>query len=154
MARGVTYVVYVLPIVFSVIFGSIVMVDILQDPGRELNLLQVGSMEISSHNEPIKIIGLEKQYSISESVQIQVIVDEKSFSCGDLYVTIYTSDKENAVTQSGYFQQCFDDDNPFLPIKEKFSEVIDTPGQYSLVVDLLDKNQKNSITTSEKFTVK
>ena len=154
MARGVTYVVYVLPIVFSVIFGSIVMVDILQDPGRELNLLQVGSMEISSHNEPIKIIGLEKQYSISEPVQIQVIVDEKSFSCGDLYVTIYTSDKENAVTQSGYFQQCFDDDNPFLPIKEKFSEVIETPGQYSLVVDLLDKNQKNSITTSEKFTVK
>jgi len=154
MVRGVTYVVYVLPIVFSVIFGSIVMADILQDPGRELNLLQVGSMEISSHNEPIKIIGLEKQYSISEPVQIQVIVDEKSFSCGDLYVTIYTSDKENAVTQSGYFQQCFDDDNPFLPIKEKFSEVIETPGQYSLVVDLLDKNQKNSITTSEKFTVK
>ena len=154
MARGVTYVVYVLPIVFSVIFGSIVMADILQDPGRELNLLQVGSMEINSHNEPIKIIGLEKQYSITEPVQIQVIVDEVSFSCGDLYVTIYTSDKENAVTQSGYFQQCFDDNNPFLPIKEKFSEVIDTPGQYSLVVDLLDKNQKNSITTSEKFTVK
>ncbi len=154
MARGVTYVVYVLPIVFSVIFGSIVMADILQEPGRELNLLQVGSMEISSHNEPIKIIGLEKQYSITEPVQIQVIVDEVLFSCGDLYVTIYTSDKENAVTQSGYFQQCFDDDNPFLPIKEKFSEVIDTPGQYSLVVDLLDKNQKNSITTSEKFTVK
>ena len=130
------------------------MVDILQEPGRELNLLRVGSIGEISHDKPIKIIGLEKQYSISEPVQIQVIVDEKSFSCGDLYVTIYTSDKENAVTQSGYFQQCFDDDNPFLPIKEKFSEVIETPGQYSLVVDLLDKNQKNSITTSEKFTVK
>ena len=154
MARGVTYVVYVLPVVFSVIFGSIVMVDILQDSGRELNLLQVGFIEERPHNEPLEIIGLEKQYSISESVQIQVIVNDESFSCGDLYVTIYTSGKENAVTQSGYFQQCFDNKNPFLPIREKFSEVVDTPGQYELVVDLLDKNQKNSITTSEKFTVK
>ena len=154
MARGGTYVVYVLPVVFSVIFGSVVMVDILQDPGRELNLLQVGSIEERLHNEPLEIIGLKKQYSISEPVQIQVIVDDLTFSCGDLYITIYTSGKENAVTQSGFFIQCFDNNNPFLPIKDRFSEVVDTPGQYELVVDMLDKNQKNSITTSEKFTVK
>jgi len=154
MARGVTYVVYVFPIVFSVIFGSIVMIDILQDSGRELNLLQIGSIGESSPNESLKIIGLEKQYSISEPVQIQVIVYDLSFSCGDLYVTIYTFGKENAVTQSGYFNQCFDDNNPFLPRKEKFSEIVDTPGRYELVIDILDKNQKNSITTSEEFTVK
>ncbi len=154
MARGGTYVVYVLPVVFSVIFGYVVMVDILQDPGRELNLLQVGLFEERLHSEPLEIIGLEKEYSISEPVQIQVIVDDQIFSCGDLYITIYTSEKENAVTQSGYFIQCFDDNNPFLPIKDRFSEVIDTPGQYELVVDMLDRNQKNSITTSEKFTVK
>jgi hypothetical protein len=154
MARGVTYVVYVFPIVFSVIFGSIVMVDILQDPGRELNLLQIGSIGESSPNESIKIIGLEQQYSISEPVQIQVIVDDLSFSCGDLYVTIYTSGKENAITQSGYFEQCFDNNNQFLPNKERFSEIVATPGQYELVVDMVSKNQKNSITTSEKFTVK
>jgi len=154
MARGVTYVVYVLPVVFSVIFGSIVMVDILQDSGRELNLLQFGSIGESSPNESLRIIGLEQQYSISEPVQIQVIVDDLSFSCGDLYVTIYTSGKENAVTQSGYFEQCFDINNPFLPNKERFSEIVATPGQYELVVDMLSKNQKNSITTSEKFTVK
>ena len=35
MVRGVTYVVYVIPVVFSLIFGSIVMADILQEPGRE-----------------------------------------------------------------------------------------------------------------------
>ncbi len=154
MARGGTYVVYVLPVVFSVIFGSVVMVDILQDPGRDLNLLQVGLIEERLQSEPLEIIGLEKEYSISEPVQIQVIVDDQIFSCGDLYITIYTSEKENAVTQSGYFIQCFDDNNPFLPIKDRFSEVIDTPGQYELVVDMLDRNQKNSITTSEKFTVK
>ena len=154
MARGVTYVVYVLPVVFSVIFGSIVMVDILQDSGRELNLLQFGSIGESSPNESLRIIGLEQQYSISEPVQIQVIVDDLSFSCGDLYVTIYTSGKENAVTQRGYFEQCFDNNNQFLPNKERFSEIVATPGQYELVVDMLSKNQKNSITTSEKFTVK
>jgi hypothetical protein len=154
MARTVIYVVYVLPVVFSLIFGSIVMTDILQEPGRELNLLRVGSIGENSHDEPIEIIGLEKQYSISEPVQIQVIVNDLSFSCGDLYVTIYTSGKENAVTQSGYFEQCFDDDIQFLPVKEKFSEIVDTPGRYELVVDILDKNQKNSITTSEEFTVK
>ena len=154
MARGVTYAVYVLPIVFSVIFGSIVMVDILQEPSRELNLLQIGSFGESSSNESIKIIGLEQQYSISEPVQIQVIVDDLSFSCGDLYVTIYTSGKEKSVTQSGYFEQCFDDNNPFLPNNERFSEIVETPGQYLLVVDMLDRKQKNGITTSEKFTVK
>jgi hypothetical protein len=154
MARGVTYVVYVLPIVFSVIFGSIVMVDILQNSGRELNLLQFGSIGESSPNESLRIIGLKQQYSISEPVQIQVIVDDLSFSCGDLYVTIYTSGKENAITQSGYFEQCFDNNNQFLPNKERFSEIVATPGQYELVVDMVSKNQKNSITTSEKFTVK
>ena len=154
MVKGVIYVVYVLPVVFSLIFGSIVMVDILQEPGRELNLLRVGSIGENPHDEFIEIIGLEKQYSISEPVQIQVIVDDLSFSCGDLYVTIYTLGKENAVTQGGYFNQCFSDDNPFLPLKEKFSEIVDTPGRYELVVDMLDKNQKNSITTSEEFTVK
>ena len=153
MVRGVTFVVYVLPVVFSVIFGSVVMMDILQEPGRELNLMQVGSIGEISHTEPLEIIGLEEQYTVSEPVQIQVIIDDLSFSCGDLYITIYTID-ENAITQSGYFQQCFDEGKFFLPIDETFSEVVDIPGEYKLVVDFLDQNQKNSITTSEKFTVK
>ncbi len=153
MVRGGTYVVFVLPVVFSVLFGSIVMLDILQEPGRELNLLQVGSIGEKLQGEPMKIIGLEKQYSISEPVQIQVIVEDPSFSCGDLYVTIYASD-EKAITQSGYFNQCFDSNDPFLPNDETFSEVLGNAGEYKLVVDLLDQNQKNSITTSEKFTVK
>jgi len=109
MVKGVTYAVYVLPVVFSIIFGSIVMADILQEPGRELDLLRFDSIGDNSHDEPLKIIGLKNQYSVSEPIQIQVIVDDPSFSCGDLYLTIYTSGKENAVTQSGYFEQCFGD---------------------------------------------
>jgi len=154
LAKGVTYVVYVLPVVFSLIFGSVVMADILQEPGRELNLLRVGSIGGNLHDDSLKIIGLETQYSISEPIQIQVFVEEQSFSCGDLYITIYTFGKENAVTQSGYFKQCFDDSNQFLPIEERFSEIIDIPGRYELVVDVLDANQENSITTSGEFTVK
>jgi len=154
MAKGVIYIVYVLPVVLSFIFGTIVISDVLQDPGRELNLFQVGSIEEISYNETFEIIGLKKQYSISEPVQIQVIIDDISFLCGDLYVTIYTSGKENVVTQSGYFEQCFDTHIAHLPINETFSEIVDKPGRYELVVEILDKSQKNSITRSEEFTVK
>jgi len=154
MVRGVTYAVYVLPIVFSIIFGSIVMVDILQEPGRELNLMRFGSIAENPNNENIEIFGLKTQYSVSEPIEIQISVNDPSFSCGDLYVTIYPSGDETALTQSGYFKQCFDANNSFLPIDDTFSEKIGTPGKYEIVVDILDKNQKNSITTREKFTVK
>ena len=153
MVRGGTYAVFVLPIVFSVIFGSFVMWDILQDSGRELNLMQVGSIGEKLDNEQLEIIGLEKQYTISEPIRIQVLIDDLSFSCGDLYITIYTFN-ENAVTQSGYFHQCFDTGSSLLPLEERFSEVVDIPGEYKIVVDLLDQNQRNSITIREKFTVK
>ena len=130
------------------------MADILQDPSRELNLMRFGEFELTSHNESIEIIGLKNQYSSSEPVQIQVIVDDSSFTCGDLYVTIYADNGKTAITQSGYFEQCFDADNRFLPLDERFSEIIDTAGQYEITAEILDQNQKNSITTSEKFTVK
>ena len=67
MVKGVTYVVYVLPVVFSIIFGSIVMADILQEPGRELNLLRIDSIGDNSHDEPLKIIGLEKYWWIDST---------------------------------------------------------------------------------------
>ena len=130
------------------------MVDILQEPGRELNLMRFGSIAENPNNENIEIFGLKTQYSVSEPIEIQISVNDPSFSCGDLYVTIYPSGDETALTQSGYFKQCFDAKNSFLPIDDTFSEKIGTPGKYEIVVDILDKNQKNSITTREKFTVK
>ncbi|HUU47384.1 MAG TPA: hypothetical protein VMW55_01230 [Nitrosopumilaceae archaeon] len=153
MVKRVTYVVFVLPVVLSLFLGSIVMLDILQKPDRELNLFRVDPIGKTSHNESIEIIGLKKQYSISEPVQIQVIIDDLSFACGDLYVTIFTPAK-NVITQSGYFEQCFDINNAHLPTNEEFSEIVDAPGRYELEVKILDRNQKNSITTSEEFTVK
>ena len=154
MVLRVTYIVYVLPVVLSIIFGSIVMLDILNEPGRELDLMQFDSIEKSSHDNSLTIIGLENQYSISEPIRIQVTVDDISFACGDLYVTILSPSTDNVVTQSGYFEQCFDDNNSLLPTNEEFSEIVTSPGVYQLEVTLLDRNQKNSITTSEEFTVR
>lgn len=149
MATRLAYVVFILPIVLSVAFGSIVMADVLQSPDREISMWRVGS----TNDKSINIIGLEKQYLTSTPVEIQVKIDDSLFDCGDLYVTIY-SDKNTVVTQSGFFKQCFNQNNALLPVDDKFSEIINVPGQYELVVKMSDPNQKSSITASEKFTIK
>ena len=153
MATRLVYVVFILPIVLSIAFGSVVMADILQSSDRELNMWRVGSTNTIIHDKSIQIIGLEKQYLASTPIEIQVNVDDPFFDCGDLYVVIY-SGKNTVITQSGFFKQCFDKNNVLLPIDDEFSEIIDAPGQYELVVKMNDQNQKSSITTSGKFTIK
>ena len=140
------FVVFILPIIFSVIVGSIVMADTLQKPDRELNMWPMSNSE-TSHGSPIEIIGLSNQYSISESIEIKVKVSDSSFNCGDLYITIYNSEKNNVVTQGAFFEQCFNDESNLLPIADKFSKVIGTPGSYDLVVDMISKDLSN-ISTS------
>ncbi len=152
MATRLVYVVFILPIVLSIAFGSVVMADILQSSDRELNMWRVGSNTVI-HDKSIQIIGLETQYLASTPIEIQVNVDDPFFDCGDLYVMIY-SGKNTVITQSGFFKQCFDKNNVLLPIDDEFSEIIDTPGQYELVVKMNDQNQKSSITASGKFTIK
>ena len=146
------FVVFILPIIFSIIVGSIVMADTLQKPDRELNLWPMSNSE-KSHGSSIQIIGLSSQYSLSESVEIKVKVSNPSFNCGDLYITIYNSEKNNVVTQGAFFEQCFSSESNFLPINDKFSKVISTPGSYDLVVDMISKDLSN-ISTTGIFTVK
>ena len=152
MATRLVYVVFILPTVLSIAFGSAVMADVLQSPDRELNMWRVGSNTLTP-DKSIKIIGLETQYLVSTPIEIQVKIDDTFFDCGDLYVTIY-SEKNTVITQSGFFKQCFGENNALLPVGDEFSETIDTPGQYVLVVKMNDQNQKSSITASEKFTIK
>ena len=154
MTTRLAYVVFILPIVLSIAFGSIVMADVLQSPDRELNMWRVGSTNTLTHDKSIKIIGLEKQYLVSTPIEIQVKIDDSFFDCGDLYVTIYSTEKNAVITQSGFFKQCFDQNNTLLPIDDEFYEIIGTPGQYELVVKMNDQNQKSSITASGKFTIK
>ena len=159
MVTKKVFVVFALPAIFSLIFGSAVMADILQKPDRELNMWPISSSEgfssegLSSQISPIEIIGLSKQYSTSEPIEIQVKIDDSSFDCGDLYVTIYSAGRNDVITQSGFLEQCFEQGSTILPVGDEFSKVIDTPGSYEIVVEMVSKKLMN-ISTSEVFTVK
>lgn len=153
MASKKIFLVFVLPVIFSILFGSAVMADILEKPDRELNMWQMSYSEgSSSHSTPIEIIGLSSQYSTSSPVEIQVKISDSSFDCGDLYVTIYSSGKE-VVTQGGFLKQCFEPGNKLLPIDGEFSHVVDSSGSYEITAQMVSKDLKN-LSTSEKFTVK
>ena len=145
-------VVFVLPVIFSIVFGSAVMADILQKPDRELNMWPMSFSEgSSSHNSDLKIIGLSNQYLTSEAIEVEVKVNDSSFSCGDLYITIYTFEND-VVTQGGFFNQCIENGNLF-PTNDKFSKMITVPGSYEIVADMVLTDLTN-ISTSGKFTVK
>ena len=99
MVSSKQMIVFVLPVIFSIVFGSAVMADTLQKPDRELNMWPMtfsgeSSHGKSSHGSDLEIVGLSNQYTISEPVQIQVKINDSSLSCGDLYITclLYTSD--------------------------------------------------------------
>ncbi len=154
MATKKVFVVFVLPVIFSVIFASAVMADILQKPTRELNMWPMSFSEgTTSHSKIVEFIGLTKQYSTSEPVVVQVKVTDSSYDCGDLYITIYTSDTNDAITQGGFFDQCFLSGSKILPVNDEFSEIVDTPGSYKIVVDMISKELKK-YTISDTFTVK
>ncbi len=154
MATKKILVVFVLPAIFSLIFGSAVMADILQSPDRELNMWPMSSSEgFSTNHDLIEIIGLSKQYSTSEPIEIQVKINDSSFDCGDLYVTIYSSEKNDVITQSGFFEQCFEQGSTILPVGDEFSKVIDSSGTYEIVAEMVSKKLMN-ISTSEVFTIK
>ena len=155
MATGTTYLVFLLPIVFSFLFGGAVLGLVLLEPDRELNMMQFGSSGpgiISSKS--IQILGLESQYSTSDPVAVQIAVSDDDFDCGDLYITIYHSTTKEVVTQSGFFDQCFAKSNSVLPMGDEFSEVVDEPGSYEIKVDISDKSQKDSLSIKGKFSVK
>ena len=152
MVSSKLIVVFVLPVVFSIIFGSAVMADTLQKPDRTLNMWPMTFSENSSHDSDIKIIGLANQYSVDEPVEIQVKINNSSFTCGDLYITIYASESSDVVTQGGFFDQCVKDGN-FFPINDTFSKVITVSGSYKIVVDIVSTDLSN-ISTIGTFTVK
>ena len=142
---------FILPIVFSIVFSSIVMAGILQEPGRQLNMWQFGDSTVS-HDNSIQIVGLAKQYSTSAPVKVMINVDDTFFDCGDLYITVYSSDK-TITAQSGFLEQCFGTTTQ-LPLGDGYSQIIDIPGQYTMIAEMRDSEQKYTISTSEKFTVK
>ena len=155
MASKRVFIVFVLPVILSIIIGSAVLSDVLQKPGRELNMWPMSNSEgiVTSHSSPIEIIGLSKQYTTTEPVEIQVKVGDSSFSCGDLYITIYSSGKNDVITQGGFFEQCLESGSSIIPVGDEFSKIVDTPGSYDIVAEMVSKQLKN-ISTKGTFTVK
>ena len=153
MVSSKLIIVFILPVIFSIIFGSVVMADILQKPDRELNMWPMSFSEgSSSHDSSLKIIGLSNQYLVTEPIEVQVKVTDSSFNCGDLYITIYYSGTNDVVTQGGFFNQCLTNGDLF-PINDKFSKIITVPGSYQLNANIVS-NDLSNISTSGIFTVK
>ena len=76
-----------------------------------------------------------------------------SFNCGDLYITIYSSGQNDVITQGGFFEQCVEKENLLVPVGAEFSKVVDVPGSYEIVAEMLSKELEN-ISTKKTFTVK
>ena len=155
--QKVVFAVFLVPAIISIFFGGFVLGEVLKKPDRELDMMPFDfSGKFVTSSGAMKIIGLQEEYSNSAPIQISISVSDAIFDCGDLYITIYDIAKvpKEVVTQSGYFEQCYEKNNLVMPIDDKFSELVDTPGQYEVVSEINDKEYKNSLTASERFIVK
>ena len=148
------FIVYILPIILSVSLGTIVMAEALNDSERELNMWQFDG-NIASTEQELSLIGLEKTYSVSELIEFSIKVNDESFNCGDLYITIYKTNPVNqVVTQSGYLKQCFAINQQNLPIDENYSVVITESGTYKTVIELSDEKHTQTLSYTETFIVR
>jgi hypothetical protein len=154
--RSIAFFVFIFPITISLFLGTFVMAEVLKEPDRSLqmwNFKFAEDGEIFQSNE-LKIIGLLSKYSTSTPINLEVSIQDSTFDCGDLYITIFELiSPKQVITQSGYFDQCFVRNNQLLPVNDKFSETIDDPGQYEILIEMKDKSSKKSVTASEKFIV-
>ena len=147
MASKTPFVVYVLPIILSVGLGAVIMAEALNNSDRTLNMWQFNQSGISEvSTETIQVIGLQTQYTTSESVDLQIKLNDDTFDCGDLYITIYkiSNTSKEVVTQSGFLNQCYDKDGSYLPINEKYSEVLSEQGKYEIFIEIYNKTYKQT----------
>ena len=155
--RSAAYVFFLFPVVVSIFFGTMVLGEVLKEPERNLDLWPFESSgSVIVQTGAMKINGLQESYSVSNPIEITVSVSDPIFDCGDLYITIYDISKtpNEVITQSGFFGQCYAKNNLVMPIDDKFSETVDTSGQYQIVAEINDKGFKKTLTASEEFIVK
>jgi hypothetical protein len=156
-ARKIAYVVFVAPVVISIIFGGYVLSDVLGQPGRQLMLptIKLFTEPQQQGDKDIRITNLMNSYSTSAPLNFIVRVNNTAFDCGDLYMTVYNLDTspKQAVDQNAYFSQCFVQNNSTLPINDAFSPVVDKAGLYQILVEMKDKSNQNSINVTASFRV-
>ena len=118
------------------------MAEALNNSDRTLNMCQFNQSGISEvSTETIQVIVLQTKYTTSESVDLQIKLNDDTFDCGDLYITIYkiSNTSKEVVTQSGFLNQCYDKDGSYLPINEKYSEVLSEQGKYEIFIEIYNK---------------
>ncbi|MDE1763021.1 MAG: hypothetical protein KGH88_02110 [Thaumarchaeota archaeon] len=155
-ARKIAYVVFVLPVVISIILGGYVLSNVLAQPDRHLNMWQFNFTSAPGQvgSQDIRIINLNSSYPAGAPLNFIVRVNNTSFDCGDLYMTIYNMSPKHVVAQNAYFSQCFATGSLTLPVHETFSPVLNTTGDYQIVADMKDKSYQNSINVTAGFSVR
>jgi len=135
---------FVIPIIFSFVYGGLVLGSAMQGP-------RVDSM--TTQSSTLEILELQGSYASEERVSVKISVSDASYDCGDLYITVYdvAGGAKKAVKQGAFFDQCYGASGT-LPISEKFSENFDA-GQYSLEAQLFDKTGDKFLSATQKFSV-
>jgi len=153
--KKIAYLVFVFPVIVSLIFGGFVLSDVLGQPDRKLNMWQFKfeTQPGQQGDKDIRLLNLNSSYLVSTPLNFQVMVNNTAFDCGDLYMTIYDPNTSpmQVVVQHAYFSQCFAQNNSTLPIQDTFSPVIDKVGDYQIVAEMKDKTNQNSTSVKANF---
>ncbi|MDE1842989.1 MAG: hypothetical protein KGH95_05000 [Thaumarchaeota archaeon] len=155
--KKIAYLVFVFPVIASLVFGGYVLSDVLGQPDRQLNMWQ---FKPTAHFEQqgdstIRFTNLVANYTVSTPMNFRVMVNDTSFDCGDLYLTIYNpnTSPQQIVVQHAYFSQCFTQGNSDMPIQDTFNPVIDKAGIYEIQAEMKDKTYEKSISVKADFRV-
>jgi hypothetical protein len=157
--KKIAYLVFVFPVIVSLIFGGFVLSDVLGQPDRQLNMWQFKIKPEAGQqgDKDIRLLNLGNySFPVSSPITFNVMVNNTAFDCGDLYMTIYdpNTNPKQVIVQQAYFTQCFARENSTLPIQDTFSPVIDKSGVYQIVAEMKDKTNQNSISVQANFRVK
>ncbi|MEM3143509.1 MAG: hypothetical protein QXW91_02660 [Candidatus Nitrosotenuis sp.] len=138
---------FIIPIVFSFVFGGIVL---------SLALGQADiSHPVSSPRQSLQFVGVASEYAISEIISASVSVSDPAYDCGDLYITIFdvSGSQKMAVTQGAFFDQCYGQSG-VLPLNESFAEIMPSAGRYQIEAQLFDNQGNKFLSATHIFTVR
>lgn len=119
--------VFVIPAVFTVVFGSVVLASALDSLDRELNMWPAASHGTTPY---IEILGLQEEYAQDEIVELQLHVVGGLFDCGDVTIRIYNS-VGGIVAENLYQSQCVLDGSQLLML-DGFPTSDIEPGSYTI----------------------
>lgn len=152
---GMAFFVFLLPVVGSLLIGTLVLNEILKEPDRNLNVVP---FQIEDEHEilkdSLKIIDFKKEYSKKTPFELHVLVSDEIFECGDLYVNIYDFNSRKMVDHKEFYGQCFLKYDSLLPIDDILNIQIDSEGIYEIEILIIDKHKNQKTSINERFIVK